>query len=127
MLKFILCLFVTSSFINFAVADIAVIVNVNNTSSFNKNSITKLFLGKSKKFTNGEKCIPIDLTQGSLIATQFRQSMINKTSSQLKAYWSKKIFTGKGKPPSQYESSALAKMFVQNNANAIGYIDESLG
>jgi len=48
-----------------------------------------------------------------------------KSDSQLQAYWSRLVFTGKGKPPKTIGSSALIKSQVASRANAIAYIDSS--
>jgi len=45
---------------------------------------------------------------------------------QVKAFWSKIIFTGRGQPPKTVASSLEAKKLLVANLNAISYIDQSL-
>ncbi|MNP49690.1 hypothetical protein D3C76_1438950 [compost metagenome] len=47
----------------------------------------------------------------------------SKSASQLKAHWSKIIFTGRGQPPQAVSSSAEVKKRVAENPGTIGYID----
>ena len=45
------------------------------------------------------------------------------TESQLKAYWSKLVFSGQGQPPKVVESSAEILTLVAANPNMIGFVD----
>jgi len=102
---------------------VTVIVHPSNTSTLDKNEIKKIFLGKIKKFSNGEEAIPVDLTQGDA-RSQFISTVINKSETQLKAYWSKLIFTGKGQAPKSVDSEAELIKLVSQNPNLIGYISD---
>ncbi|MEC5218006.1 ABC-type phosphate transport system substrate-binding protein [Actimicrobium sp. GrIS 1.19] len=55
----------------------------------------------------------------------FYQKATGKTGVQVKAFWSKQIFSGKGQPPKEVGDSAAVKGLVANNPNLIGYIDKS--
>jgi hypothetical protein len=46
--------------------------------------------------------------------------------AQVKAFWSKIIFTGRGQPPRTAATSLEAKKLLVANPNAISYIDQSL-
>jgi len=124
MFKFILCLIISFSFIHSSWAGV-VIINPKNKNPLDHISISKMFLGKTKTFANGSKCFPVDLKGKNPLAIAFRNALLKKSHSQLKAYWSKRIFTGKGKPPLQLISSEEVKQYVAQNIGAIGYIDES--
>ena len=49
--------------------------------------------------------------------------MLNKSGSQLKSYWSKLVFTGKGTPPKVVANDAEVISLISANPNLIGYID----
>ncbi|MCG8537807.1 MAG: phosphate ABC transporter substrate-binding protein, partial [Pseudomonadales bacterium] len=51
--------------------------------------------------------------------------VIDKTPSQLNAYWSRLIFTGKGAPPKQYFDDAEIIEVILEDDEAVGYIDSS--
>lgn len=106
-----------------AFADIVVIVNPANTSEVSADDVGRLFLGKKNKFADGSKAVPFYLAQGHEAREEFNKKALGKSSSQLKAYWSKLIFTGKGTPPDALGSvdDVIAK--VASDPEAIAYID----
>lgn len=108
-----------------AFADVVVIVNPNNSDSLDKDTISRLFLNKAKAFPNGTKSVPYALAEGNTIADEFNGKVLNKTSAQLTAFWSKLVFTGKGQPPKALENDAEVIATVAENAEAIGYVDAS--
>lgn len=110
---------------NVCVADIAIIVNPANTSAVTEDDVSRLFLGKKASFANGDKATPFYLAQGHDAVEEFNKLALAKSSSQLKAYWSKLIFTGKGTPPDALGSidDVIAK--VASDPTAIAYIDAS--
>ena len=72
----------------------------------------------------GSQAAPIDQTEGSSIRDEFYAKIANKSPAQLKAYWCKVIFTGKGRPPKEVPDSAAIKKLVTDNSTAIGYIEK---
>ena len=105
-------------------AEIAVIVNPSNVSSVDVETIKKIYLGKSKSFSNGDKVNPVN-QDGTNVADEFNDKVVGKSSSQLNAYWSKLIFTGKGTPPKKLTSDQAVIDFVAANTDAIGYISSA--
>jgi ABC-type phosphate transport system substrate-binding protein len=103
-----------------ASAEIVVIVNKDNPASrmFSEQA-SQFFLGKSAMFT------PIDQGEGSKIRTEFYQKVADKDPAQVKAIWSKLVFTGKATPPKEFKSNAEVKKAVADDPKAIGYIDKS--
>ncbi|MGO4379406.1 hypothetical protein [Pseudoduganella sp. RAF53_2] len=103
-----------------ASAEIVVIVNKENpaTRMFSEQA-SQFFLGKSAMFT------PIDQSEGSKIRSDFYQKVADKDPAQVKAIWSKLVFTGKATPPKEFKSNAEVKKAVADDPKAIGYIDKS--
>ena len=56
---------------------------------------------------------------------KFNENILEKNEGQLRAYWSQRIFTGKGQPPKTVNGSADVKKLVSENPVFIGYIDAS--
>lgn len=107
-------------------AETAVIVSASNANAtLDKATISKIFLGKSKSFPDGSQALPIDQNDGTPSRDAFNSNMLGKSASQLKSYWSRLIFTGKGTPPKQSGNDSDVKALVSNNPNMIGYIDSS--
>lgn len=103
-------------------ADIVVIVNPANLTAISERDIARIFLGKSLSFSNGSKVTPYYLYSESPVRTKFDSDVLNKTAPQLKAYWSKRLFSGKGVPPEEMKSAAEMKARIASDPDAIGYI-----
>jgi len=106
-----------------ALADVAVVVNKDNTASFDQDTIKAIYLGKVKSFSNGEKAVAITLPDDSETKKYFVENGLSRKTGQLKAYWAKLIFTGKGVPPKVVESSDEVKKLVAQNPNIIGIVE----
>jgi len=117
---FLAFVFSTVLFSASAIADIAVIANSGSSaSSMTSKDIKKIFLGKNTSMT------PIDQAEGSATRNAFYQQVAKKSEAQMKAYWSKMIFSGKATPPGTASDDAAVKAWVVSNKNGIGYIDSS--
>ncbi len=108
-----------------AFADLVVISHPSNSSSFTQKDVARIFLGKSKSFPNGELAVAINLQEGSDTTKTFNSKVLKKSDSQLKAYWSKLIFTGKGNPPKIVANDAEVISLISSNPNMIGYINSA--
>jgi ABC-type phosphate transport system substrate-binding protein len=111
---------------HFVFADIAVIVHPSNSNAMDASAISRLFLGKSKKFPDGSVAIPLNQIEASSATGQFNSKALKKSSSQLKAYWSKLVFTGKGSPPKSVDNDGAVIELVASNPNIIGYVDANV-
>jgi len=65
----------------------------------------------------------VNLAESSPLRSQFDEKGVGRSSAQLKAHWSKLIFTGKGTPPLELATEAAVIEHVTQNPNAIGYVD----
>lgn len=120
-------LVVTSVMLMASVTSAKTVVVVGSNSSIStttKSDIVKVFLGKKKEL-GGVKVIPIDQSQDSAARMSFYEDTVKKSEAQLKSYWSRLIFTGKGQAPQEVGSGSEVKSMISSNPNIIGYIDES--
>ncbi len=122
---FILLLLLIMGTPNLAIAeDIAIIVHASNKQSIQLDDIVRIFLGKQPRSTDGSgEIVPIQLPDDDPLYRAFAERILKKSTSQLNAYWAKRIFTGKGKPPENAESRKDAKSKISQNPNFLGYID----
>jgi ABC-type phosphate transport system substrate-binding protein len=110
-----------------AAPDVVPVVSAkSHVKDLNADQVADIFLGKTSHFPDGTQAVPIDQAEDSPVREKFYSQFTGKSPAQLKAYWSKIIFTGRGQPPRQVGNSAEAKRFVTQNPNAIAYIDASL-
>ena len=107
-----------------ALAEISVITNPNNSiTEIDINTLKKLYLGKRKSFEDGTTAIVFEQDESSPVRDLFHSKVTNKSASQLKAYWSSMMFTGKAQPPESAgdDSGVISK--VSSIPNAVGYVD----
>jgi ABC-type phosphate transport system substrate-binding protein len=95
----------------------------SSVTALNSNQVADIFLGKSTRFPDGSVAVPIDLAEESPLRERFYTVFTGKSPAQLKAHWSKIIFTGRGQPPRQAASASEAKKLIAENPHAIGYIE----
>jgi ABC-type phosphate transport system substrate-binding protein len=88
--------------------------------------VTDIFLGKTSYFPNGLRAEPIDQVDGSAARDQFYAKLAGKGAAQIRAYWSKMIFTGRGQPPPAVANSVEVKKRLVLSPAAIGYIERDL-
>lgn len=103
-------------------AGVDVIVHPSNAANIDAVTVKKLFTGKAKSFPGGERAIPISQSEGSDVSKEFNQKVVKKSASQLKAYWSKLVFTGKGTPPKAMDNDQQVIDLIAKNPNMIGIV-----
>ena len=102
---------------------IKVIVNVdNNVTTISSDQVSRYFLKKSKKWDSGQSVKPVDLNQKNDTRETFTDNVHGKSISAIKAFWQKRIFTGKGVPPVEKKSDKDVIAYVRANPGAIGYV-----
>ncbi len=105
-------------------ADIAVIGNkAIAADSLSARQVSKLWLGKLKFIPGGGKPVVVDQTSGTPVYNNFYKNIVKKNSSQLKAYWAKIIFSGKGEPPRVMLNDAAVIEWVASTSGGLGYVD----
>jgi len=106
-----------------AAADIAIIAHPEFAAdSTTAEDVRRLFLGKTNNIS-GEHATPIDQKNDDAERAQFYDAIVKKTASQLRAYWSRLVFTGKGKPPKALDDDAAVLSAVAADSSLIGYVD----
>ncbi len=121
-MKILLAIF--SFWIAAAGAEVAVIVHPSNANSLSQQDLEPLFMTKKSAFADGSKASPYYLAADDAVRNQFDEKVLGKSSTQLKAYWSKLVFTGKGTPPPELANSAEAVAKVAADPTAIAYVDK---
>ena len=84
----------------------------------------KLFLGRSVTLADGTPITLVDLPIGS-VRDDFYQKLTSKNPAQIRAYWSRLVFTGRALPPREADSVADAKQWLAETPNLIGYLDKA--
>lgn len=110
-----------------AIAEVVAVVSAASpVISLSKQEVTDIFLGRMRHFPDGTVAMPIDQAEGATARDEFYSKFAAKSPAQIKAYWSKIIFTGRGRPPPLVASSAELKRRLAANPAAIGYLERSM-
>jgi ABC-type phosphate transport system substrate-binding protein len=105
---------------------VAVVSTKNPVTTMSKNQVLDIFLGKTSRFPDGSLAVPIDQVEGSAERDEFYAKVADKSPAQIKAHWSKIIFTGRGRPPEEVANSIEVKKWLIKDPRAIGYIDKAM-
>jgi ABC-type phosphate transport system substrate-binding protein len=110
-----------------AAADVVAVVSARNpVTTLSRNQVADIFLGRTTRFPDGSAAVPIDQQESSAARDEFYFKFADKSPAQVKAYWSKIIFTGRGQPPREASGSLKARKLVADTPNAIGYIEQGM-
>jgi ABC-type phosphate transport system substrate-binding protein len=106
-------------------ADVVVVVSSRNPcGQLTAAQVSDIFLGNAASFPGGGQAVPVDQGDGA-VREEFYGKAVGKSSAQVKAYWSKIIFTGKGRPPKEAGDSLAVRKLVADSPGLIGYIERS--
>jgi len=109
-----------------AQAQVAVVVGAKSpAAAMTAEQAAGLFLGKTDQVPGLGTALLLDLPEGSATREAFYTKVAGKSGSQVKAAWSRLVFSGKATPPKELSSSAEVKKMVAANANVVGYIEKS--
>ncbi len=106
-----------------AAADVAVVVSVDNASAVSTDDLKRIFLGKQKKYSGGDSIELILQNASNTLDGEFNEKVLSRSPKQMKAYWSKLIFTGKGSEPKRVAGDADVVAAIAASPNAIGYVE----
>lgn len=84
-----------------------------------------LFLGKSDQLPGVGVALLLDQSESAAVRELFYTKVTGKSPAQVKAVWSRLVFSGKATPPKEIANSATVKKMVAANPNTIGYIEKS--
>lgn len=103
---------------------IAVIVHPSNIADLKPLEVRQIFLGKTRTFPNGAPAQAFDADDNNPAKAIFAEQVLHKSLSSLNSYWSRMLFSSKGKPPATLSQEKI-KQTVASNKHAIAYIDSS--
>ncbi|HRH16889.1 MAG TPA: phosphate ABC transporter substrate-binding protein [Aquabacterium sp.] len=105
-------------------AQVVVIVSAKSpVNTLSRQQVSNIFLGRSHAYPNGSPAIPLDLQNGTGLREEFSEKVHGIAPSQLNAYWSRMVFTGKGTPPKLAIPPEIAVKLTAANHQMISYVD----
>ncbi|MFQ5487149.1 MAG: phosphate ABC transporter substrate-binding protein [Gammaproteobacteria bacterium] len=104
-------------------SEVVVIGNKDSSvGSLGEDQVAELFLGKAAKLPDGTVAEVADLSVGNPVRDEFSNKVLHKTERQLRAYWAKRVFTGKGTPPATLPDEQAVVDWVAAGKGRLGYI-----
>lgn len=106
--------------------DLVVVAGVHSPlHHLSREQVADIYMGRVTTLPGGTSAIPLDLPASSPEREAFYNEITGKSAAQIKVYWARMSFTGKGTPPKQVPSSADIKKFASGKPGAIAYLAES--
>lgn len=106
--------------------DFKVIVHESNpVTSMTSGEVSNLFLKKVTRWSDGQPVLPVDLAAQSRIRGSFSEIIHRKSTTAVKAYWNRQIFSGRGVPPPERRNDREIIDYVASTPGAIGYVSAS--
>ncbi len=109
-----------------ALAEVVIITSKDSDiNEVSKNQIKKIYLGKLRSLSSDTPVKPIDQRIDSKVRQEFLEKVLSKSDKQIQAYWSVRIFTGRGIPPKVVKNDKEVKSWIKANPNSIGYVSKN--
>ncbi|MES2258761.1 MAG: phosphate ABC transporter substrate-binding protein [Pseudomonadota bacterium] len=107
-------------------AELVVVVSARSAATaLSAEQASDIFLGRITYLPGAGSVAPLDQREGVAAREAFYRKITGKNAIELKAYWSRQVFAGKGRPPKNAVNDAGVKTMVAANMALIGYIDKS--
>src|SRR5262245_59398004 len=91
----------------------AIVVHPDNPiAAVDRELLRDAYLRKASQWRNGGAIHVVDLSPRFQARDRFARDVLKKTPAQLKRYWNQQIFTGKGIPPRELDSTAAVIAYV---------------
>jgi ABC-type phosphate transport system substrate-binding protein len=110
---------VLAGFVGSASAADVVVIGHPAAAALTKDQVADTFLGKNPSLS------VVDLPESSPIRADFYKQATGRDAAQVKAAWSRLVFSGKAQPPKEAADAAAVKKAVAADPKAVGYIEKS--
>ncbi len=103
-------------------AEIVLVTAIDSTvSELSRDEAEQLYMGRRAALSARGALILLDLPSGP-VRDQFYRLLTGKNPSQIRAYWSRMVFTGRALPPTESADASDAHRILLENPNAIAYL-----
>ena len=103
-------------------AEIVLVTAIGSTvDALSRDEAEQLSLGRRATLSARGALTLLDLPSGP-VRDQFYRLLTGKNPSQIRAYWSRMVFTGRALPPTESADVNDARRILLENPNAIAYL-----
>ncbi|GLR69555.1 hypothetical protein [Agaribacter marinus] len=107
-------------------ADDSTLIIVANTKSapidIEKRQVRDIFMGNNSSIP----LLPVALSPKSPVRFLFNTKIVGLTESRIQSYWAQMRFSGRNKPPQEFDSVDSLLAYVQNNEGTITYLPSTM-
>lgn len=109
-----------------AQAELVVVVNARSgVAAMSRNEVVNLFFGRSRQFFNGIEAQPVDMVDSHPDRARFYAGLVAKDLSEVNAYWSRQVFSGRLQPPIRVSTPEDVLKWVVSHPGGIGFVELS--
>jgi len=90
--------------------------------TLSKQEVRQIYLGINIDFTDDVTSSAITLSRQNKVRSQFNAQVIGLTESRIQSYWAHMRFSGRNKPPKEYDSVSSLLDHIVTNKGSIGYV-----
>ena len=107
-------------------AELVVVVNARcGVAAMTRNEVVNIFFGRSRQFFNGVEAQPVDMSDSHPDRARFYSALIGKDVSDVNAYWSRQVFSGRAQPPAKVGTPEEVLKWVASHPGGIGFLELS--
>lgn len=105
-------------------AELVVVVNARcGVAAMTRNEVINIFFGRNRQYFNGTEAQPVDLSDSHPDRSRFYALLVGKDLSEINAYWSRQVFSGRMQPPAKVGSAEEVLKWVVAHPGGIGFVD----
>lgn len=107
-------------------AELVVVVNARcGVAAMTRNEVVNVFFGRNRQFFNGVEAQPVDMPDGHPDRARFYSGLVGKDISEVSAYWSRQVFSGRMQPPPKASTTEEVLKWVVSHPGGIGFVELS--
>jgi hypothetical protein len=105
-------------------ADLVVVANAKSgIERLTRNEVVNIFLGRFRQLPTGDMARPADQPDDAPEKARFYRLLVNKELTDINAYWTRLVFSGKTSPPYQAKSRDDIADWLNRYAGALAYME----
>ncbi|MCG2578155.1 hypothetical protein LZ012_14260 [Dechloromonas sp. XY25] len=107
-------------------AELVVVVNARcGVAAMTRNEVINAFFGRSRQYFNGVETQPVDMVDTHPDRARFYDALVGKELSEVNAYWSRQVFSGRLQPPVKVGTPEEVLKWVVSHPGGIGFVELS--
>lgn len=107
-------------------AELVVVVNARcGVAAMTRNEVVNVFFGRNRQYFNGIETQPVDMADSHPDRARFYSALVGKDLSEVNAYWSRQVFSGRLQPPVKVGTPEEVLKWVVSHPGGIGFVELS--